>query len=162
MICSEGQNIQRIEVVAPKEEKEEEEEDDDDDDDDSSACCQVCLSRYFYMSRNYARDLSHHVPFTGNTNFEIISDVDLPRLKCTSYRINCINNTLTLNINNVGECKIDTYFNNSTDNNRLKGKEVFKNQLRVSGNKLYVVVARFYSKHICILKENIFMRGFIT
>jgi hypothetical protein len=28
--------------------------------------------------------LSHHVPFTGNTNFEIISDVDLPRLKCTS------------------------------------------------------------------------------
>lgn len=52
--------------------------------------------------------------------------------------------------------------NNSTDNNRLWGRELFKNYLRVSGNKLYVVVAGFYSKYICILKENIFVRGFIA
>jgi hypothetical protein len=78
------------------------------------------------MSRNYATDLSHHVPFTGNTNLEIISDVDLPGLECTSYRINSTNKTLTLNANNVEERKIDTSSINSTDNNRLKCREVFK------------------------------------
>ena len=49
------------------------------------------------------------VPPCGiHRKYEIISDVDLPRLKCKSKRINYINRTLTLSTNNVGECKIDT------------------------------------------------------
>jgi len=48
------------------------------------------------------------VPFTGNTNFEIIPYVDLPRLKCKSWGINYIDITLTLNTNSVGEFKVDT------------------------------------------------------